>query len=696
MKRRGFLKTAGAGAVFISLPGRLFSAISGLSRSEIERKVKDTLARMSLDDKIEQMSGDVFRDVLQAISPHGVRYTGYTPPNKKLSIPALKCLDGPRGVGLLHKTTCFPVAMCRGSSWEPDLEDRIGSVMGYECRALDANMLLAPCINVLRHPSWGRAQETYGEDPCHLGVMGAAHVEGTQKHVMACPKHYAVNNIDESRMFVNAIIDERTLREIYLPHFKACSDVDAASVMSAYNDVNGELCAHNEHLLRDILKGDWGFQGFVVSDWVNAVEDTVEAANGGLDVEMPRPEYYDWKLKRTVKDGKVQQKHIDEAVTRILRQKFKFEVGSQGYDKKKIASAEHAALAREAARKGMVLLKNKKEALPLDKDVRSVAVIGKMAKMENLGDRGSSWVTPPYAVTPLDGIRNRAGSGVKVSYESGADPEKARKLAAQSDAVIVVAGLTYKDEGEGNDREELGLDPAEIKMIEACARASERCVVVLEGGSAITVSEWKDQVESILMAWYPGMEGGNAIADVLFGDVNPGGKLPAVFPKSKDQLFEFDNEAKEVKVGYYHGYRYFDKKGLEPEFPFGFGLSYTSFEISSLRLDKKTVGKSGKVKATVNVANTGKREGSEVVQAYVGYNGSAVDRPVRDLKAFKKVTLKPGMTQDVGIEIDVADLAYYNPELKQWVVEEIEYTLEVGNCCREKDLLRKSFRVSGV
>ncbi len=695
MKRRGFIKTAAGGAVLMALPRRLFSAISGLGRDEIERKVEETLAQMTLDEKIEQMSGDVLRDIIQALSPESVRYTGYTPPNKRLSIPALKCLDGPRGVGLLHKTTCFPVSMCRGASWDPELEDRIGSVMGYECRALDANMLLAPCINVLRHPSWGRAQETYGEDPCHLGVMGAAHVEGTQKHVMACPKHYAVNNIDESRMFVNAVIDERTLREIYLPHFKACSDVDAASVMSAYNDVNGELCAHNEHLLRDILKGDWGFQGFVISDWVNAVEDEVEAANGGLDVEMPRPEYYDWKLKKAVKDGKVPEKHINEAVSRILRQKFKFEVGSKGYDKNKIASADHAALAREAACKGMVLLKNDNRALPLDKKVRSIAVVGKMAKKENLGDRGSSWVTPPYAVTPLEGIKNRAGSNVRVFYESGDDMARLKKTAGKVDAVIVVSGLTYKDEGEGNDRERLSLDAKEEKIIKACADASDRCAVVLEGGSAITVSAWKDEVEGILMAWYPGMEGGNAIAEVLFGDVNPSGKLPAVFPKSKDQLFEFDNTAKRVEVDYYHGYRYFDRKGLEPEFPFGFGLSYTTFKLSGLRLDKKTAGKSGRIKASVDVANTGDREGTEVVQVYVGYKGSAVDRPVRELKAFKKVTLPPGMMQRVGIEIPVTDLAYYSAERKQWVVEEIEYTVEVGNCCREKDLMSKNFRVSG-
>jgi beta-glucosidase len=696
MDRRDFLKTVGALAVVLALSGGLVAAISGQSDAEIEKRVQDVLSRMTLDEKVEQMSGNVLRDMVQAFSARGHGYTGFTPANKRLGIPALKCLDGPRGVGFFYKTTCFPVSAARGSTWDAELEERVGAAMGYETRAVGANMLLCPCINVVRHPSMGRAQESYGEDPYHLGVMGAGLVVGLQKHVMSCPKHYAVNNIEESRMFVNVRVDERTLREIYLPHFRMCVEAGAASIMSAYNDVNGYLCGHNTHLLRDILKGDWNFDGFVVSDWVNAVEDTAEAANAGLDLEMPRPEYYGKHLKKAVLDGRVSEAVIDEAVSRLLRQKFRFDISEAGYDRNKVAGREHAELAREVAQKSMVLLKNSASALPLDRtNIRTIAVVGKLADKANIGDLGSSNVTPPYAVTPLEGIRTRAGDAVEVVYEAGGNLSAARRIAGEADAVIVVAGLTYKDEGEGNDREDLNLHKEDEQLIKAVAEENERCIVVLEGGAAITMESWKDKVQAILMAWYPGMEGGNAIADVLFGDVNPSGKLAVVFPKSLDQLFKHDNKSKTVEYDYYHGYRYFDKKGLEPAFPFGFGLSYTEYKYGNLRLNKKKTGRSGKIKVKVDVTNIGKVSGEEIVQLYIGYKGSRIDRPVKDLKGFGRLALEPGQTKTLSLEVKAEDLAYYNMDSEAWEIEEIEYVVYVGPCSRQEDLLSDTFRVAG-
>ena len=551
--------------------------ISGLNDDQVESKVANILSQMSLDEKIEQMAGKVPQIMaLRMILEFTNADTWNTPKNDRLDVPSLKYIDGPRGVGK-GKATCFPVSMVRGAAWDAGLERRIGAAIGYEARTLGANAVCSPCINVLRHPSWGRAQETYGEDPLHIGVLGSEHVIGLQDHVIACAKHIAANSIEESRFYVNVRMDERTLREIYLPHFKMCSDAGSASMMSAYNDLNGYLCAHNKHLLTHILKDEWGYDGFVVSDWAMAVRDSAEAANAGLDVEMPEGKHFGGKLKKAVRDGKVSEETIDKAVTRILRQKFRFisPDNTEGYDTKKVGGVEHSDLALEAARKGAVLLKNENSALPINRDeIKMLAVIGKLAKKANLGDKGSSSVDPPYAVSPLEGIRNKSGHSMSVIYDDGKKLSSAKDIARQADAVVIVAGLTWLNEGEGGyvygDRKNLNLSKRYMKLIKAVAAETDRCIVVLEGGSAITMSAWVDDVEAVLMAWYPGMEGGNAIAEILFGDVNPSGKLPIVFPKSGNQLFKFDSRAKAVEYGYYHGYRYFDKIGLEPQFAFGF------------------------------------------------------------------------------------------------------------------------------
>ncbi len=695
MDRRNFLKTVGAGAAVAAAPARMWAGTKPLGQDAIEERVKELLGKMSLSEKIAQMSGNVIANTLHFAQGYGKRHTVDTPANQRLGIPGIRFIDGPRGINL-EGSTCFPVAMARGASWDPELMRRVGEAMGYEARAQGANYFGGVCINVLRHPSWGRSQETFGEDPHHLGVLGAAEVKGLQEHVMACVKHFTANSIERSRHYVDVEMDERTLREVYLPHYKTCAQAGAASFMSAYNQLNGELCGQNHHLLTDILKKEWGFPGFVVSDFTLGVKATVPAARAGLDIEMPSTMYYGPRLHAAVRAGKVPLAAIDEAVTRILSEKLRFiHLEDAAYDRKKIAGPDHVALAREAAEKSIVLLKNDNNALPFDEEVQTIAVLGELADAENIGDHGSSVVRPPYVITALAGIRQRAGK-VRVLYEDGKDLAAAQKAAGDADAAIVVVGCDYRDEGEGHDRVSLRLSDQHAELVLAAARVSSRVVVVLEGGGAVTMEGWGEKVPAIVMAWYPGMEGGNAIAGVLFGDVNPSAKLPLAWPKSADQLFEFDNKAKAVRYDRYHGYRWFDQQGLEPAFHFGHGLSYTQYQYANLRLDRKAIGPDGTVTARVDVTNTGGRAGEEIVQLYVRAQGSKVDRPVKELKGFARIKLAAGETKTMSLPVKAADLAYYNPDAGAWQVEATSYEVMAGPSSRHDDLIGASFKVSGA
>ena len=406
--------------------------------------------------------------------------------------------------------------------------------------------------------------------------------------------------------------------------------------------------------------------------------------------------------------GRVPQADVDDSVLRILRQKDRFApvLARTGYGRHDVAGEHHTRLALEAARKSIVLLRNERGILPLDrKGIRSLAVFGERADRADLGDMASSRVRPPWAVTPLRGIRDRAGDKLEVRYEAGRNLARARKLARGADAAVVFAGLSWRDEGEyvplplfklGGDRLCLDLPAGQERLIRAVAEENPSCVVILRGGSAITMESWKDRVPAILMAWYPGMEGGRAIADVLFGDVNPSGKLPLTIPKSVDQLPAFDNRAAEVVYGHDHGYRHVQAQGLEPAFPFGFGLSYTTFRYDRLGLDTRAVSRGGSVKVRVEVTNTGDRAGEEVVQIYVGCPDSRVHRPPRVLKGFGRLVLGVGETGVLECEIRAADLAYYDVDAAGWVVEETGYRVFVGPSSDPKDLgLVETFQVHG-
>jgi len=672
---------------------------ANLSEDAIDQKAQEILKVMTLEEKAKQMAGD--NSLLHGIGM-AIHYNKYPIPagiNKDLNIPGVLFADGPRGV-VLNNSTCFPVSMARGATWDRGLEERIGNIIGIEAKAQGANFFGGVCINLLRHPAWGRAQETYGEDSYLLGEMGCALVRGTQKHIMACAKHYACNSIENARFKVNVKIEERSLREVYLPHFKKCVDEGVASIMNAYNRVNGGYCGHNSHLLREILKEVWGFKGFVITDFLLGIRDGKKAIKAGVDIEMP----FHWRMKakkivKWVRNGDIGEDLVDEAVLRILRQKIKFTESHNPdlYNLEKVALDEHIKVALEAARKSIVLLKNENNILPLDNSkIKNIAIIGNLAKKGNLGDKGSSRVYPPYTVTPYEALEKEAENNFRILYESGKNNKKAQEIAKKADVVIIMAGFTDKDEGEyeflkGGDRERLTLNPKDEELILSVAEVNEKSIVVMEGGSAIITESWRKDVSVILMAWYPGMEGGTALAEILFGKINPSGKLPIVFPKNQNQLPFFDKKAKEIEYGYYHGYKLMDKEGSEPAFAFGFGLSYNSYSYSNLRVFPDVIKKGDSISISVDIENDGEYIGEEIVQVYMGYTNSVVGRPVKELKGFERVKLNPNEKKTIKIDIDSNDLAYYSVDKSKWIIEDLTYNVFVGPSSEDQKLLKTSF-----
>jgi beta-glucosidase len=682
--------------------------VPGTGSEQIEIEARKLLAQMTFSEKIDQMTGDariLSEDTVGIITDYNnVAIT--TSDNERLNIPGIRFTDGPRGV-VMGSSTCFPVSMARGATWDPELETRVGDVMGVEARSQGANFFGGVCINVLRHPAWGRAQETFGEDPFLLGEMGAASVRGIQRHVMACIKHYALNSMENARFNVDVSVDERTLREVYLPHFKRCVDEGAAAVMSAYNKVNGSYCGQNSHLLRDILKTEWGFEGLVMSDFFFGIHSTEGAILGGLDVEMPYRMHFYFGLPVLIRDKVIPLSLIDDAVLRVLRQKVRFSRIGQPwlYDQAAIASPAHCALTREVARKAIVLLKNDAidgagTLLPLHAGVKRILVVGKLAKASNIGDMRSSGVEPPYVVTPLEGLTEAMKGRSEVIYDAGTCPAAVASKAAAADAVIVVAGYDNGDEGEyiyvvGGDRDILTLHKSDESMIRTVAAANPRTVVVLIGGGPIITEAWCDNVPAILMAWYPGMEGGSALADILLGRVNPSAKLPCVFPRSPDDLPFYDKNARAIVYDADFGYRLMDKKGYTPAFAFGFGLSYTTYAYSNLRLENDEINKDGTLRVKVDITNTGSLAGEEIAQLYIGAQGSKVERAVKELKGFTKVRLAPGEEKTATFEVPAKNLAYYDENLPGWVVEPANYKVYVGPSSRPEDLLVIQFRIKG-
>jgi beta-glucosidase len=708
-----------------------------LNREEIEAQVEQLLSQLTLEEKIEIMDADTpFWSGMVFMMGGGYnKQTWNAGVIDRLGIQGVRFSDGPRGL-VMEGATTFPVSMARGAAWDVDLEERIGEIIGRELRAKGGTFFGGVCINLLRHPAWGRAQEAYGEDPHLLGEMGAALTRGVQKHAMACAKHYALNSMENARFKVDVSISPRALHEIYLPHFKRCVDEGVASIMSAYNSVNGEWCGQNKVLLTDILKKKWGFEGFVMTDFIFGMRDAKKAALAGQDVEMPFQFHFHQHLKGLVEAGEVPLERVDDAVRRVLRQQIKL-VRPGNYPAEEIGSPANLKVAREAAEKSIVLLKNEGSLLPL-KAVSKIAVMGRLAAKPNTGDTGSSNTLPAYVITPFQGVKEALGDKAEVVYDDGSDLLRATTIAQEADVVLLVVGYEAKDEGEfldpttvqtlahlfpppapeempivqgfmamqsgpainpefltGGDRSELTLHAEDEALIRAVAAANPKTIVAVMGGSAVVMEAWRQAVPSILMIWYPGMEGGHALADILVGKVNPSGKLPFVIPTDAAHLPFYDKNATAITYDLWHGYRKLEREGHAPAFPFGFGLSYTTYRYANLKLAHSQVAMVETQAVSLEVTNTGLFAGEEVVQLYVSAIGSAVERAPKELKAFQRLALKPGETKTVQLELPAQRLAYYDEMKEDFVVEPIEYEVSVGAHSLDPQALKARFKVRG-
>jgi beta-glucosidase len=618
----------------------------------------------------------------------------------RLGIPGIAFVDGPRG-SVVGPATCFPVSMARGATFDPELEEAVGEAIGAEIRAIGGTFTGAVCMNLLRHPAWGRAQETYGEDPLHVGTMAVAFTRGLQNHVMACAKHFALNSMENGRFTVDVTCGDRALHEVYLPHFRMVAEAGVASFMSAYNSVNGTWCGDNAVLLTDILRTEWEWDGLVITDFVFGLRDPIGSVKAGCDIEMPFRQQRAHVLPAAVVDGQLSEADVDRAVTAIMATLLRFgHVFENAPAQELLASNVHRDLARRASVGSMVLLSNR-DVLPIDPAaLQSVAVIGQLARVPNLGDAGSSEVYPPSVVTPLDGLRD-ALVGVDVTH-SDSDPS----LATGVDVTIVVVGCTRGDEGEfldpsatsqlfhllppmdgevdlaalvpdvtkagfgvGGDRRSLRLSEADESLIaRTVAAATGPVIVAVMGGSAI-VMPWLDDVDAVLQIWYPGMEGGHALADVMLGRSEPSGRLPFALPHDADDLVQFDPDATAVTYDLFHGQWHLDRNGTEAHRPFGFGLGYTTMTVTdgSLRADGI---------AQVTVTNTGQRDGSTVVFAFATIATSAYERPIRRLIGFRRDTLKAGASAkiDVPLEWRMLDIRTDTG----WFTEPGEYEIHLG------------------
>jgi beta-glucosidase len=589
-------------------------------------------------------------------------------------------------------------------------------------------MILGPTVNINRQPLWGRNFEGYGEDPYLMSRLGVAYIKGVQSEkVIPSVKHFAANNEEFERHRINEKIDARTLHEIYFPAFKAAvQEAGVWTVMSAYNKVNGQWCAENPFLLTDTLQKRWGFKGFVISDW-GSTYSTARTVAAGMNLEMPGGEAIrNWmttadfkeagngagwltqeKVLAAVAAGQLKQEAVDDSVRRILRVMFSaglFDTTHTGGGE--IDTAEQKAVARRAATESIVLLKNEGGALPLGSPkIRSVAVIGPSAAMPRTGGGGSSLVRPRYAVTALDGIKQAAGAQVQVAYALGVamqgeeasqeTPEararlrsEAVELARKSDAAIVVAGNSFKIESEGFDRPSMDLPAGQDELIEAVAAANKNTIVVIVAGSPVTMTKWIGRVPAVVQAWYGGQEAGHAIGDTLFGLQNPSGKLPVTFPKQWSDSPAYGNYPGEklhvtYAEGIYVGYRGFDKRNVEPLFPFGHGLSYTKFDYSGLKISPAKVPAGKLVVVTMQVRNSGSRAGAEIVQLYVRDVKSSVDRPLKELKGFQRVMLNPGEARNLSFTLDPSAMSFFSTAKDDWVAEPGAFEVWIGASSRD-------------
>ena len=705
-------------------PGPQGSVAVYLDESQpIEKRVEDALSRMTLEEKVAILHAQ------SKFSSAGV---------PRLGIPEVWCTDGPHGIrpevlwdewdqaGWTNDScTAFPALTCLAATWNPEMSALYGKSIGEEARYREKDILLGPGVNIYRTPLNGRNFEYMGEDPYLSSRMVVPYIEEVQKNgVAACVKHFALNNQEAHRHGIDVEVDDRALNEIYLPAFKAAVQEGGAwAVMGAYNKYKGEHCCHNRYLLNDILKRDWAFDGVVVSDW-GGTHDTKQAAENGLDMEFgswtdglswgASNAYDNYYLAAPYLDmlrkGEASTATLDDKARRVLRLIFRTAMNTRK-PFGSLNSPEHLAAARRIAGEGMVLLKNEGGVLPIDLGrAKTIAVVGENAiKMMTVGG-GSSSLKVRHEYTPLEGIRAAAAGKAEVIYErgyvgdvtgdyngvkTGQDLSESRSeaqliadaaaAARKADAVIFVGGLNKSNhqDCEGDDRLQYGLPYAQDKVIGALAEANPNLAVVIVSGNAVAMP-WIDRVPAVLEAWFSGSEAGNALADVVFGAVNPSGKLPFTFPvrledNSAHALGEYPGTDKVTyNEGIFVGYRWHDKEQLKPLFAFGHGLSYTTFDITNVQADRTTLAANGRIRVSADVTNTGSRPGAEVVQLYIGDEESSLPRPVKELKGFQKIALDPGQTQTVTFEITPDMLQYYDDAKGAWVAEPGTFTAYVG------------------
>ncbi|PEX44584.1 glycosyl hydrolase [Bacillus cereus] len=659
----------------------------------MKRDIKKIISQMTLEEKATLCSG------LDFWNTKGI---------ERLGIPSIMVTDGPHGLrkqaegadhlGIYNSipSTCFPSAVGLASTWNKDLINQVGVALGEECQAENVGVLLGPGANIKRSPLCGRNFEYFSEDPYLSSQMAANHVKGVQSQGIGTSlKHFAANNQEHRRMSVDAIVDERTLREIYLASFEdVIKETQPWTVMSAYNKINGEYASENNYLLNDILKDEWGFEGFVVSDW-GAVNERVASLANGLELEMPSSfGIGEKKIIDAVNGGELSEEKLDQSVERLLNIIFK--VVDNQLENAVYSKDAHHQLAREVASESMVMLKNEDSILPLKKE-GTVAIIGEFAKQPRYQGGGSSHINPTKLESILEEIEMVSGEKTNILFEQGYNLasddvdenmiNEAKKIAESADTVVLFVGLPDRYESEGFDRKHLQMPENHVQLIEAIAEVQSNIVVVLSNGAPIEMP-WIGKVKGILEGYLGGQALGGAIADLLFGDANPSGKLAETFPKVLSDNPSYLNspgegDKVEYKEGVFVGYRYYDKKNVEPLFPFGFGLSYTNFEYSNLSVDKKEIKDTETVSVTVNVKNIGSTVGKEIVQLYIKDVESTMIRPEKELKGFEKVELQPGEEKTVNFTLNKRSFAYYNVELKDWHVETGEFEILVGKSSRE-------------
>lgn len=697
------------------------SQVTDKEKVQMEKRIEKLIKKMTLEEKVGLLHGNS---------------KFYVAGVERLGIPEWSLSDGPHGVraeinrhdwayaGWTNDSASyFPTGTAFAATWNPELAYRRGEVLGEEARWRKKDVLLGPGVNIIRSPLCGRNFEYMSEDPYMNSVLAVAYIKGLQSRDVACSvKHFAVNNQETNRTTVDVECSERALREIYLPAFKAAvQEGGALTVMAAYNKFRGEFCAENNYLVRKILRNEWGFDGVYVTDW-GAAHSTVPSMEAGLDLEMGTliDKYEDWyyanPLIEAVKSGKIPMSLVDEKVGDVLRVMIKTNVldPKKRFGPGSMNTKEHQQATYDAAAEAIVLLKNQNNLLPLDfSSIKSLAVIGDNATRKHSNGGLSSEIKAVYEVTPLEALRAKWGDKVDIRFaqgyeklstfvegsnngqssgtfssktqESDALLKEAVEVARTSDVALLVCGLNHDYDTESFDPLNMDIPYGQVELIQEVVKANPRTIVVMIAGSPLNMAAVDICSPAIVWAWFNGMEGGNALVDVLSGKVNPSGKMPFTTPVSLDQspahaLGNFPG--RDLKVNYEEdilvGYRWFDTKGLPVVYPFGYGLSYTTFNYSNLNTDKKTYDQADTIQATFTLTNTGDREGAEVAQLYVSDPVCSVMRPVKELKGFKKVFLKPGESRRITLDIPVSSLAFYSEAQSQFVVEPGEFILQLG------------------